>query len=140
MFLNELILDRPCTQIWRLIRKNIPHIKDQFSKNLRNGENTSIWNDRIMGTAPLKRNYNLRDLQGWLEEKDISSLFSISEWDQNSWTAWKNPPLPNCISAQWEELKPLLYGLALINKKRMDSYIWDPSGGIYTVKSRNNFL
>eukprot|EP00253_Pinus_taeda_P020455 PITA_20455 len=117
LLLNELIPYRSCTQIWKLIKRTIPHIKDQILKNPGNGKNTSIWNNRIMETAPLKRNHNLRDLQDWLEEKGISSLFSISEWDQNRWTAWKKPPLPNRLSAQSKELKALLYGSAPINKK-----------------------
>lgn len=42
LLLDALIPDRPYTQIWRLIKKSIPHIKDHLSKNPGNGENTSI--------------------------------------------------------------------------------------------------
>jgi len=62
LLINGLIPNRPCTQIWRLIKKSIPHIKDHLSKNPGNGENTSIRNDRIMGAAPLKGHHNLNDL------------------------------------------------------------------------------
>jgi len=75
-----------------------------------------------------------------MEEKGIFSLFSISEWNQDRWTAWKRPTLPNRLADQWEDLKALLYASASINKQNKDTYIWDPSGGDYTVKSGYNFL
>jgi len=37
-------------------------------------------------------------------------------------------------------LKLLLVGDTPINKRSQDNYIWDPSGGNFTVKSGYNFL
>lgn len=93
-----------------------------------------------MGAAPLKGHHNLNDLHDWMKEKGISSLFSISEWNQDRWAAWKRPALPSCLADQWEELKALLYGSPPINKQNKDTYIWDPSGGDYSIKSGYNFL
>jgi len=82
--LTKIIPDRPCTQVWKLIKKIIPQIRDQISKNPGNGKSISIWDDRIMGAAPLNQQQNLRGLKEWMEEKGITSLYSIFEWEHNS--------------------------------------------------------
>jgi len=53
--LSKIIPYQPCTQIWKLVKKTIPHIRDQISKNPGNGETISIWDDRIMGGNPLRQ-------------------------------------------------------------------------------------
>ena len=52
--LTNTIPDRPCTQIWKLVKRIIPLIRDQISTNPGNAKTISIWEDRIMGKDPLK--------------------------------------------------------------------------------------
>jgi len=92
--LTEIIPDHPCTQIWKLIKKIIPQIRDHISKNPGNGKDTSTWNDRLMGAAPLNQHQNLRGLKEWGDEKGTTSLYSISDWEQNRWIAWRIQCLP----------------------------------------------
>jgi len=40
--LTDTIPDRPCTQIWKLVKRIIPLIKDKISKNPGNGKTISI--------------------------------------------------------------------------------------------------
>jgi len=60
--LTDTIPDRPCTQIWKLVKRIISLIRYQISKNPRNGKIISIWEDRIMGKNPLNQQQNLRGL------------------------------------------------------------------------------
>lgn len=136
----EIIPDRPCTQVLELIKKIIPQIRDHICKNLGNKKDTSTWNDKLIGVAPLNQHQNLRGLKDWMEEKGITFLYSISNWDQNRWIAWRMQALPNRLKNQWEDLKLLLAGIAPINKRSQDSYIWDPSGGNFTLKSSYKFF
>lgn len=138
--LTEIIPDRPCTQVWKLIKKSIPQVRDQISKNPGNGNSTSIWDDKIMGTTPLNQYQNLRGLKDWLEEKGTTSLYSISEWEQNIWIAWRVQFLLDRLKNQWKELKHLLARVSPINKESQDSYIWDPIRGKFTVKLGYNFM
>eukprot|EP00253_Pinus_taeda_P008030 PITA_08030 len=50
--LNEPIVDRPCTPMWHLIKKVLPHFRENASKLPGNGKNTKIWADRIMNSNP----------------------------------------------------------------------------------------
>jgi len=51
--LTDIIPMRPCTQVWKLVKKIIPSIKNHISKTPRNRKSMSIWDDRIMGKEPL---------------------------------------------------------------------------------------
>jgi len=83
--ITDPIPNMPCTQIWKLVKKIIPLIREQISKNPGNGKTISLWEDRIMGKNPLNMKQNLRGLQCWMEEKRINTLYSISEWDRDNW-------------------------------------------------------
>ena len=50
--LTDLMVERPCTPAWRLIKKVIPQIKNHISKSTGNGKDINIWTDRIMGSEP----------------------------------------------------------------------------------------
>ena len=79
-------------------------------------------------------------MQSWMEEKNLNTLYSISQWDQNIWLKWKMPTIPQRLKRQWEALKILLAGVAPINKQEQDEYFWGTIGGNYTVKSGYNHL
>eukprot|EP00253_Pinus_taeda_P005844 PITA_05844 len=132
--LTEAILDRPCTPMWRLIKKVLPHFKENVSKLPGNGKDTKIWLDRIMGSKPRNLLQDLRPLQDWIEARKITSLFDISLWNHNRWLDWKDIQTPPLLKDQWINLKLSLSGSAPKNMRTEDRYIWDPCGGNLTVK------
>ena len=138
--LTDTIPDRPCTQIWKLVKRIISLIRYQISKNPRNGKIISIWEDRIMGKNPLNQQQNLRGLQRWMEEQSFNTLYSISDWDQNKQVRWKKLATPPRVKIKWEILKVHLARAAPVNKGEQDDFVWDPNGGDYTVKLRYNLL
>eukprot|EP00253_Pinus_taeda_P017923 PITA_17923 len=132
--LNEPIVDRPCTPVWRLIKKVLPHFRENVSKLPGNGKNIKIWADRIMNSNPRKLLQELRPLQDWMEDRNITTLYDISSWNQNKWSEWKELHLPQDLQDLWLNLKSSLSGLAPINKEKEDRYIWDTCGGSFSVK------
>lgn len=93
-----------------------------------------------MGANPLGQQQNLRGLKNWMEEKHLNTLYSISEWEQNTWIKWRVSVLPPRLKSQWEDLKILLVGAAPINKEDQDGFVWDLSEENYTSKSGYNYL
>lgn len=132
--LNEPIVDRPCTPMWRLIKKVLPHFRENVSKLPGNGKNIKIWVDRIMNSNPRNLLQELRPLQDWMEDRKITTLYDISAWNQNRWSEWKELHLPQDLKDLWLNLKSSLSGLAPINKEKDDRYIWDTCGGSFSVK------
>eukprot|EP00253_Pinus_taeda_P022784 PITA_22784 len=132
--LNDSIVDRPCTPVWRLIKKVLPHFRENVSKLPGNGKNTKIWADRIMNSNPRNLLQELRPLQEWMEDRRITTLYDISSWNQNRWRDWKQLHLPQDLKELWHNLKTSLSGLAPINKEKEDRYIWDTCGGPFSVR------
>eukprot|EP00253_Pinus_taeda_P018186 PITA_18186 len=132
--LNEPIVDRPCTPMWRLIKKVLPHFRENASKLPSNGKNIKIWADRIMNSNPRNLLQELRPLQDWMEEQKITTLYDISSWNQNRWIDWKDLHLPQDLKDLWLNLKSSLSGSAPTNKEKDDRYIWDTCGGSFSVK------
>lgn len=95
--ITESIPARPCTQVWKLVKKIIPLIRDQISKNPGNGKTVAIWEDRIMRRDPLYLKWDLRGLHCWMEEIRINTLYSIYEWDHDNWLEWKLPTIPKML-------------------------------------------
>jgi len=138
--LSESIVDRQCTPVWKLIKKTLPHFKDYISRAPGSGKDINIWTDRIMSTEARETSPNLKPLQLWMEGKNLKTLFDISSWEQNRWLGWKYLPLPNILRDQWVDLKLSLSGAAPLNSTYEDKYVWDPNGGIYTVKEGYKIL
>ena len=138
--ITDTIPDSPCTQIWKLVKRIIPLIRDQISKNPGNGKTISIWEDTIMGKNPLNQQQNLRGLQRWMEEQRFNTLYSILNWDQNNWVRCKKLATPPRLKSKWKILKFHLAGVAPINKEKHYDSFWDQNGGDYTVKSGYNLL
>eukprot|EP00253_Pinus_taeda_P032878 PITA_32878 len=110
--LSETITDRQCTPVWKLIKKTLPLFKPSISKVLGNGRHISIWEDRIMGTEAREMSPKYRPLQQWMR--------SLSP--------------PNGISNLWDDLKLSFIGSAPTNRLLDDKFVWDTTGGSYTVK------
>eukprot|EP00253_Pinus_taeda_P010548 PITA_10548 len=132
--LNEPIPDRPCTSIWHLIKKVLPHFRENVSKHPGNGKDTKIWVDRIMNTNPRNLQLELRPLQTWMEARRLHTLFDISSWNHDKWKDWKELHLPQDLEDLWHKLKTTLSGAAPVNREAEDSYIWDSCGGSFSVK------
>eukprot|EP00253_Pinus_taeda_P003539 PITA_03539 len=132
--LEENLIDRPSTPVWKLIKKSLPQAKPRISKVPGNGKKIIIWHDRIMGTEARETLPNYKPLQQWMDQAKQRTLFDISQWNQNDWKGWKSLALPPNLENSWAELKNSLSGLAPINKTTEDKFIWDPIGGNYTVK------
>ena len=52
LLLQEGLQISPCTQVWNLIKKYLPLIKENSSKLPGNGKGIKIWEDSIMGNPP----------------------------------------------------------------------------------------
>lgn len=138
--LSEVIVERPCTPVWKLIKKVFPQFKNHISKSLGNGKEIKIWTNRIMGMKPRNLLQQFSTLKTWMEAKNLNSLYHISLQDKNSWHDWKDLPLPINLRDKWADLKISLSGLAPTNKEACDRFIWDPSGGNFTVKDGYKLL
>eukprot|EP00253_Pinus_taeda_P031912 PITA_31912 len=132
--LEETIIERPSTPVWKLIKNSLPKAKPLISRVPGNGEKTSIWDDRIMGTEARGAVLNYRPLKHWMDQAKLRTLFDISQWSQNDWKGWKALTLPPNLEKFWADLKVSLSGLAPINRTTEDKFIWDPNGVNYTVK------
>eukprot|EP00253_Pinus_taeda_P008374 PITA_08374 len=132
--LSETIIDRHCTPVWKLIKKSLPQIKSHISRAPSNGRRINVWDDRIMGSEARGSLPNFRPLQQWMKQANLKTLYDISLWDQNCWKGWKSLALPNDLRNIWADLKTSLIGSAPTNRMSDDKYVWDPSGGCYTVK------
>ena len=129
-----------CTPVWKLIKKALPQFRNYISRATGSGRDINIWTYRIMGSEPRNLTQNLRPLQIWLEAKSLNSLYDISTWDQNSWQDWKRLSPPKNLRNLWTELKLSLSGSAPTNNLTEDRFVWDPNGGIYTVKEGYKIL
>eukprot|EP00253_Pinus_taeda_P008659 PITA_08659 len=132
--LNDPIIDIPYTPVWRLIKKVLPHFRENVSKLPGNGKDTKIWADRIMNSNPRNLLQELRPLQDWMEDRRIITLYDISSWNQNIWRVWKELQLPQDLKESWYNLKSSLSGIAPVNKEKEDTYIWDSCGGSFSVR------
>ena len=138
--LNGNIPTRQCTQAWKLVKKTIPLMSSYISKTPSNGKTISIWEDRIMGKGPLKTRLEIEGIQEWMKGKGINTLFSISLWNQKDWQVWNLSTIPANLEGQWRKIRQFLEGAAPINYDEEDGYLWDPSGGHYTVKAEYKIL
>eukprot|EP00253_Pinus_taeda_P021165 PITA_21165 len=132
--LSEPIVERPCTPVWKLIKKVLPQFRENTSKFPGNGKSINIWSDKIMGSKPRNLHQASRPLQIWMEERNLTTLYDISTWNQNIWQDWKDLNLPIDLRDLWSNLKHSLAGSAPTNSGVEDRYIWDSSGGKFTVK------
>eukprot|EP00253_Pinus_taeda_P024741 PITA_24741 len=138
--LSEPIVERPCTPVWKLIKKVLPQFRENTSKFPGNGKSINIWSDRIMGSKPRNLHQASRPLQIWMEERNLTTLYDISTWNQNIWQDWKDLNLPIDLRDLWSNLKRSLSGFAPTNSGVEDRYIWDSSGGKFTVKEGYKIL
>eukprot|EP00253_Pinus_taeda_P032656 PITA_32656 len=96
--LNEPIIDRPCTPVWRLIKKVLPHFRKNVSKHLgaapvnREAEDSYIW-DPCGGSFSVKEGY-----------KSLQNSNSSPNWNLHIAT-WKSECIPKVKHLNWTLLK-----------------------------------
>lgn len=93
-----------------------------------------------MGSKPRNLQQALRPLQIWMEERNLTTLYDISTWNQNTWQDWKSLNLPTDLRDLCSNLKHSLAGSVPTNTRVEDRYIWDSSGGKFTVKEGYKIL
>jgi hypothetical protein len=55
-----------------------------------------MWQDNIMGIAPLSELDGLKEIQVWLSRRNIIKIADISVWDDSGrWQSWDLPDVPN---------------------------------------------
>ncbi len=135
LLLEEHFPIMPCTQVWNLVKKYLPLIKENSSKLLGNRKCIKIWEDGIMGNPPLANQINIQNLRGWMSTNGIFNLNDISLWKNGNWAEWRTPNLPRNLKSQSNSVINLLKRVSPLSLDSQDSFIWDPNGGEYSVKS-----
>ena len=118
--LDHDIPSRPCSRIWALCKKAIPFISKNLSKVPQGGRNTNIWNDRIMGQAPLKERQGTHRILSHLHNFDLNWDFQL---------------VPSHLEEDLINLKVMLHGATPLLKGSEDNLCWDPSESAYTIKA-----
>lgn len=72
--------------------------------------------------------------------KGLNTIHSISLCNQREWQEWKNLTIPATLTVKWVKLRQLLKWAAPISYDEEDDFLWDPSGGKYTIKTRYKIL
>jgi len=96
---------RPCTRVWKLVKRTVPLMSRYISIIPSNGKTTLIWKDRIMGKEPLQTHPETKDIQEWMKDKGFSTLHSISLWDQKEWQDWKSLTILIDLEGQWSKIR-----------------------------------
>lgn len=129
--LLENIPIRPCRQVWKLVKKIISTINKYIPRNYKK---FMIWDEKIMGKEPLNLLMGHEDIQNWMKSRGFTTLYSISSWENRNWQEWYIPSIPQNLKGQWDSLPHHLKGVAPTSMEEEDTFVWDPSGGSYTVK------
>jgi hypothetical protein len=55
-----------------------------------------LWQDNIMGNAPLIESEDLKEIRAWLSQRGINKITDISAWDDSGrWKSWDLSGVPN---------------------------------------------
>lgn len=129
--LRNLRLDHSVnsTLLWKLCLKSSKIFNSKIYRIPGNGKKTSIWNDRIMGRDAIKENEEIAGLIEWLTATGKTSLFDISEWDQQGdWAGWAIPAPPAHLLHQMNIFMQQLEEVAPIHRAMTDRWGWGHSG------------
>jgi hypothetical protein len=125
-----------CTQIWKLCCKSNSFFKNSAYRIPGNGKRTLLWQDSIMGKAPLAENEDIAKLRDWLERVGINNLYDLSKWDQQGeWTGWDFHRISTHLALQQSVLEYLLEDAAPINRSMKYRWGWGKTG--YTPQQKD---
>jgi hypothetical protein len=121
------------TLIWNLCHCGL----DSFQKHLfripGNGKRTMLWQDNIMGNAPLNDSKDIKEIHEWLTQCGINKVADISAWDDSgSWRTWDLSGVPNHLQTQKSLLLVALTDCAPVHLLLPDKWGWGKSG-FFTV-------
>eukprot|EP00253_Pinus_taeda_P010854 PITA_10854 len=124
--------------IWRILSEKGSWWTEIIKKKYLNGVNSNILFETIIDKhcTPVWQliKKSLPQFKPHEPRANLKTLYGISQWDQNVWKGWKSLALPNDLMNIWADLKSSLIGSAPTNGMSGEKFIWDPSGGCYTVK------
>lgn len=93
-----------------------------------------------MGKEPLNLLTSHEDIKNWMQDRGITTLHSISRWENRTWQDWYIPSIPPNLKSQWDNLVHHLKGSSPTSMEEEDTIVWDPCGGSYIVKTRYTAL
>ena len=118
--------------IFNLCKKSLSHFIENLYWIPGNGKSINFWKDSILGKIPPR----LPRLQSWMEARELSTLWSISEWEESHpkrWISWKLPDCPEVLENEKLKLIDHLTGIAPISKSLKDRCGWGNRNGNYTT-------
>ena len=86
--------NRNGSPIYKLCIKALEPFKSNLYWIPGDGKTIRIWDDSIMGDAPIGSCVDVDHLKLWLLNKGVKSLWDLSQWEGNNWIGWDlgNPP------------------------------------------------
>ena len=119
--------------IYKLCIKALPLFKRYLYWIPGNGKSIRVWEDSILGEAPLGQHRELDNIKLWLIDKGATSLWDISIWNNNSWIGWDLGDPPPELKTEADTLSQFLQGKSPLKADSRDKRGWGPSSGIYTA-------
>lgn len=110
---------------------------DLFKENLYwvpgNGRKIKVWEDSILGEAPLGHRRELNNIKLWLMEKGVTSLWDLSYWEDNNWAGWDLGDYPPELEEEAGLLVHFLQGKSPIKEGSKDRRGWGCNSGNYSA-------
>ena len=124
--------------IWNLSRRCIEFFSQHLYRILGNGRQTFLWEDKILGNAPLNSDESFNEIKSRLVDKDIHRISDFISWDcKGNWKAWSFPELsardPN-FHTQENLLMEKQSAIAPIHISCKDSWGWGTTGVYSTAE------
>jgi hypothetical protein len=115
--------------IWNLCRRGLDFFQKHLYRIPGNGAKTMLWQDSIMGKAPLDVSEEFKEICEWLTQHGFTKLTDISSWDTlESWQTWVFLGTPDHLQTQKYHLQAVLTGLALVHLHLSDKWGWGKFG------------
>ena len=114
--------------IWNLCRKCNVFFSQHLFRIPRNARHTFLWEDKILGKAPLNSYESFSEIQHWLVDKNLHQIYNFISWDcKGNWKAWTFPELSASdliLHTQQNLLIEKLSGIASIHISCKNSWGW----------------
>eukprot|EP00253_Pinus_taeda_P022851 PITA_22851 len=117
----------------KFIRKTSSLIRNHSFWIPGNGKHIHIWNDNILNRPLLAETEDMPNLQHWMSEASINSLWDLSTWNDNLWSGWKQLVVPSNLCPDLKSLTMQLHGLAPTQASKHGVRGWGTSRSGYFV-------